>query len=457
MANKPSIPSGTRDFGPEEVAKRQYIIDTIKRVYHLYGYQPLETPVMENLSTLLGKYGDEGDKLVYKILNSGDWTSKLKNEDKSAYSLNPFTDYKLITEKGLRYDLTVPFARYVVMHQHELNFPFRRYQIQPVWRADRPQKGRYREFFQCDADVIGSNSLLLDAELVLMIRDVFETLKMNVTVRLNNRKILDGLAHYAGCEDRFNQMVIILDKADKIGLDGVKKELTELGLSDEQTERITDYLDFKGDNSQKLEYLSAIMHNETGKKGLAELTELRDRIAEYYSKHVDVEFDLSLARGLSYYTGTIYEVVSRDVQMGSILGGGRYDDLTGIFGLPNMSGVGISFGLDRIYDVLNELSLYPADILRSSDVLFIPFDLTCEKAALHYADEFRHNGLRVEVYPDVDAKLGKKFKYADGKKIRYAILIGEDEFKGGFMTVKDLVSGEQRQMKQPEAIALIKA
>ena len=455
MAGKPSIPSGTRDFGPEEVAKRQYIIDTIKQVYHRYGFQPLETPVMENLSTLLGKYGDEGDKLVYRILNSGDFLKKATDTDLQERNIAQLAG--VVSEKGLRYDLTVPFARYVVMHQHELSFPFRRYQIQPVWRADRPQKGRYREFYQCDADVIGSNSLLLDAELILMIRDVFEQLRMNVTLRINNRKILDGLAHYADCREQFNELVTTLDKADKIGMEGVQKELTTIGLNEEQINKITDYLGFRGDNKQKLHYLENILQNDIGRQGLEELWELKDRVAEYWSNHVEVEIDLSLARGLSYYTGTIYEAVSRDVQMGSILGGGRYDNLTGIFGLPNMSGVGISFGLDRIYDILNELNLYPSTILRSSDVLFIPFDLTCEKAALHYADEFRHNGLRVEVYPDVDTKLGKKFKYADGKGIHFAIMIGEEEFKGGYLTLKNLQTGEQMKTSQKEAIDRIKS
>lgn len=454
MANKPSIPSGTRDFGPQEVARRQYIIDTIRAVYHAYGFQPLETPVMENLSTLLGKYGEEGDKLVYRILNSGDFLKKAEDADLQSKNVQKLAG--VVSEKGLRYDLTVPFARYVVMNQHELSFPFRRYQIQPVWRADRPQKGRYREFYQCDADVIGSNSLMLDAELVLMIRDVFEQLKLNVTIRLNNRKILDGLAHYADCENHFQAMVIIMDKADKIGVDGVKKELANLNLNELQIERISEYLQLEGSNQDKLNFLGKIMQSEKGKKGVAELTELMDRVAEYWSDHVRVEIDLTLARGLSYYTGTIYEVVSRDVPMGSILGGGRYDDLTGIFGLPNMSGVGISFGLDRIYDILNELQAYPPNILRSTDVLFIPFDLTCEKAALHYADEFRHAGLRVEVYPDHDVKLAKKFKYADNKGIRFAIMVGEEEFKGSYLTVKNLATGEQEQLKQKEAIDKVK-
>ncbi len=453
MAAKPSIPSGTRDFGPEEVAKRQYIIDTIKQVYHRYGFQPLETPVMENLTTLLGKYGDEGDKLVYRIINSGDFLKKASDADLQERNIGKLAG--ALSEKGLRYDLTVPFARYVVMHQHELSFPFRRYQIQPVWRADRPQKGRYREFYQCDADVIGSNSLLLDAELILMIRDVFEQLQMQVTLRINNRKILDGLAHYAQCQEQFNELVTTLDKADKIGMDGVRKELTTIGLNDDQVAKITDYLSCSGDNKQKLQYLENILQNDIGRQGLEELWELKDRVAEYWSNHVEVEIDLSLARGLSYYTGTIYEAVSRDVQMGSILGGGRYDNLTGIFGLPHMSGVGISFGLDRIYDILNELNRYPAAILRSSDVLFIPFDLTCEKAAMHYADEFRHNGLRAEVYPDVVTKLSKKFKYADSKGIRFAIMIGEEEFKGGYLTLKNLQTGEQTKLSQREAINII--
>lgn len=454
MSNKPGIPSGTRDFLPSEVLKRNYIIDTIRGIYARYGYQPLETPAMENLSTLLGKYGDEGDKLLYRILNSGDFLKKANDTDWQEKNISNLAGQ--LAEKGLRYDLTVPFARFVVMNRNELTFPFKRYQIQPVWRADRPQKGRYREFYQCDADVIGSKSLLLDAEMVLMIRDVFEALKMNVTVRLNNRKILDGLSQHLEAGDNFQSLVMTMDKADKIGIDGVVEELTKQGFSEAQTDKLKAYLGFEGDNRAKIRFLKETLLNETGKQGVDELEEVMERLAQYWSKYVDVTIDLTLARGLSYYTGTIYETVSRDVQMGSILGGGRYDDLTGVFGLPDTSGVGISFGLDRIYDIMSQLDLFPSGISKGSDVLFIPMDRRCELAAMHYADQFRHHDLSAEIYPDLNHKMGKKFKYADQKGIAYAIIIGEEEFTGSFLTVKDMASGEQKQLKQSEAIEVIK-
>ena len=451
MKQKPTIPSGTRDFGPAEVARRNYIIDTIKQVYELYGYQPLETPVMENLSTLTGKYGDEGDKLLFKILNSGDF---LKDTD--PILLNERNSNKIlssISEKGLRYDLTVPFARYVVMHQNEITFPFKRYQIQPVWRADRPQKGRYREFYQCDADVIGSNSLLLDAELVMVIRDVFEKLNLNVTIRLNNRKILDGLNEYIGETEKNLLLVTIIDKLDKIGIDGVANELKEKEFSDDQVEKIKSVIQFSGDTNAKINFLENVFRGEKGKKGVEEVKELFSKLKGIESNHIKIAFDLTLARGLSYYTGTIYEVISNDVKMGSILGGGRYDDLTGIFGLPNMSGVGISFGLDRIYDVINELNLFPESALTQTQVLIIPFDADAEIAAINYAKQLRSENIKTEIYPDLNAKTGKKFKYADDKKIPYTAVIGSNEMAEEKLSLKNMQSGEQKLVSIDELIA----
>jgi len=447
---KPSIPKGTRDFGPEEVSKRNYIIDTIKNVYELYGFQPLETPVMENLSTLMGKYGADGDKLLFKILNSGDY---LKDAD--VVSLTEKNSNKLIadiSEKGLRYDLTVPFARYVVMNQNEISFPFKRYQIQPVWRADRPQKGRYREFYQCDADAIGSNSLLIDAELVMIIKEVFEKLNLKVTIRLNNRKILDGLNEYIGETEKNLLLVNIIDKLDKIGIEGVIKELKEQSFTNEQVNKITEILDFNGIAAEKITFLENKFTGEKGKKGIAEIQELFEKIKGVENKNVTIDFDLKLARGLSYYTGTIYEVISNDVKIGSILGGGRYDDLTGIFGLPNMSGVGISFGLDRIYDVISELNLFPESALKTTQVLFIPFEEAAEKMCLNYATQLRSENIRCEIYPDLNVKMPKKFKYADDKKIPYAAVIGSNEIKENKITLKNMSTGDQQSISIEELI-----
>jgi len=455
MSKKPNIPSGTRDFLPAQVAKRNYITDIIRQVYTKYGYQPLETPAMENLTTLLGKYGDEGDKLVYRILNSGDFLKKASDNDLANRDISAVGS--AVSEKGLRYDLTVPFARFVVMNRNDITFPFKRYQIQPVWRADRPQKGRYREFWQCDADVIGSKSLLLDAEMVLMIKDVFEHLKMKVLVRLNNRKILDGLAHYLEASDKFGTLMVAIDKADKIGIEGVLAELEKQGFSETQQQRLSEYLNFDGTNKEKIKYLHSILLNESGKAGIDELVEVMERLSQYWSSHVDVEIDLTLARGLSYYTGTIYEAVSKEVKMGSILGGGRYDDLTGVFGLPDTSGVGISFGLDRIYDVMEQSDLFPKEITKGSEVLFIPMDMQCEKAAMHYANEFRQNGVSAEIYPDLDVKMGKKFKYAESNHIDFAIILGQEEYLKGYLTLKNLNTGEQHQVNQSEAIITIKS
>lgn len=448
---KPSIPSGTRDFSPPEVAKRNYIINTIKSVYELYGYQPLETPVMENLSTLMGKYGAEGDKLLFKILNSGDY---LKDAD--AELLQGKNSNKLlssISEKGLRYDLTVPFARYVVMHQNEITFPFKRYQIQPVWRADRPQKGRYREFYQCDADVIGSKSLLYDAELVMMICDVYTKLNIKTTLKLNNRKILDGLNDYIGETEKNVVLITIIDKVDKIGMDGMEKELIENGFVAEQIQKIKSIVQLQGSNEEKISFLENAFTSEKGKHGVAEMKELFGRLENFEPGNTQIVFDLSLARGLSYYTGTIYEAVADDVKIGSILGGGRYDDLTGIFGLPNMSGVGISFGLDRTYDVLTELNLFPENATAGTQILIIPFDADCEVAAMQYATQLRKENISTEVYPDLQAKTGKKFKYADDKKIPFTIIIGSEELENKFVSLKNMQSGEQKQFTIEEVIA----
>jgi len=448
---KPSIPKGTRDFGPEEVSKRNYIINIIKSVYELYGYQPLETPVMENLTTLMGKYGEEGDKLLFKILNSGDYLKDVDADiiqDKNANKL-----LSQISEKGLRYDLTVPFARYVVMNQNELSFPFKRYQIQPVWRADKPQKGRYREFYQCDADVIGSNSILLDAELVMMIADVFGKLNLSVTIRLNNRKILDGLNEYIGETEKNVALITAIDKLDKIGIDSVAAELIERGFNTSQIDKIKSILNFNGDIESKINFLESIFTGEKGKKGILEIKSLFEKIAGIGNNSIKINFDLTLARGLSYYTGTIYEVISNDVKIGSILGGGRYDDLTGIFGLPNMSGVGISFGLDRIYDVISELNRFPDSALSNSQVLFIPMDDDAEKFAVESARLLRDENIRCEVYPDLNAKSGKKFKYADDKKIPYCAVIGSNEMAEQKVMLKTMSSGVQRLVNLPELIA----
>ncbi len=450
---KPGIPKGTRDFGPEEVAKRNYIIGTIRKVYELYGYQPLETPVMENLATLMGKYGEEGDKLLFKVLNSGDF---LKDADAQLLAeKNSNKVLSAVSEKGLRYDLTVPFARYVVMHQNEITFPFKRYQIQPVWRADRPQKGRYREFYQCDADVIGSNSLLLDAEMVMMIADVFSRLGLRVTIRLNNRKILDGLNEYIGETEKNVALITAIDKLDKIGKEGVQQELREKGFTEAQIAKTENILSLSGNATEKIAALEKLFTGEKGKKGISEIQELFAKIAHVGSAHIQIAFDLTLARGLSYYTGTIYEVVSNDVQMGSILGGGRYDDLTGIFGLPNMSGVGISFGLDRIYDVLTELNRFPESATQHTQVLFITFDAEAEAVALRYAGTLRDADIRCEIYPDVQAKTAKKFKYADDKKIPYCAIIGSNEIAEQKVMLKNMQSGEQQLLSTDEVIDLI--
>lgn len=447
---KPSIPKGTRDFGPVEMTRRNYIFDTIRRVFRRYGYQPIETPAMENLSTLLGKYGDEGDKLLFKILNSGDFLQAAGgplnvNSDKAALQ---------ISEKGLRYDLTVPFARYVVQHQSELTFPFKRFQIQPVWRADRPQKGRYREFYQCDVDVVGTNSILCEVELVQIAADVFKALGINVCLKINNRKILAGMAEAIGAPDKMMDITIAIDKLDKIGIDNVNAELRENGLSAEQVEALQPILGLSGDKEQKLAGLEAILTSEVGKKGIEEVRTLFGYIDEL-GVDIMTELDLTLARGLNYYTGAIFEVKALDTEIGSISGGGRYDNLTGIFGLDGLSGVGISFGADRIYDVMTRLDLFPSEANASTDVLVANFGGEDELYSLGVLAKMRAAGLSGEMYPE-SAKMKKQMGYADKRGIRFVVLCGETERLAGSVTVKDMSNGQQQTIGLDEAVALIK-
>lgn len=437
MAQKPSIPKGTRDFSPAEMMRRQYIFDTIKRVFRAYGFAPLETPAMENLSTLLGKYGDEGDKLLFKILNSGDYASGLTDEEVRQASK--------ICEKGLRYDLTVPFARYVVQHQGELTFPFKRYQIQPVWRADRPQKGRYREFYQCDVDVIGTRSLLCEVELVEIVERVFRALGIRVALKMNNRKILYGIAEAIGHADKMMDITVAIDKLEKIGLENVKAELLERGLSQEAVDRLQPILELSGDNREKLDRLREVLAaSETGQKGIAEMETIFGYV-ERLGIDLQVELDLSLARGLNYYTGAIFEVKALDYAIGSICGGGRYDDLTGIFGMPNLSGVGISFGADRIYDVMTGLNLFPEEVNCTTRVLFTNLGPAEETAVLPLLRAMRGEGVSAEIYPEA-GKMKKQMEYANRRGIPYVVIIGSQELESGAATVKDMRSGEQRQV-----------
>jgi histidyl-tRNA synthetase len=450
MANKPSIPKGTRDFSPEEIRKREYIFDTVRKVFRLYGYQPIETPAMENLSTLLGKYGEEGDKLIFRILNSGDFLvnvdeADFKNRDTQRLSSQ-------ICEKGLRYDLTVPFARYVVQHRDEIVFPFRRYQIQPVWRADRPQKGRYREFFQCDVDVIGSDSLLNEFELVKIIADIFGLLKINIMIRLNNRKVLAGIAGYIGESARISDITVAIDKLEKIGIDGVNEELKDKGVSPDAIQKLQPVINLKGNTNTKLQKLEELFsQSETGMKGVNELKTLFSYF-EMENMASKVELDITLARGLNYYTGAIIEVKSADVAIGSICGGGRYDDLTGIFGLEGVSGVGVSFGADRIYDVMEQLGLFTELSEAPADVLVLNFGDTELQYALKILDLLRSNGLKAELYPD-PVKLKKQMSYADSGKIPYIIIAGEDEIRTGEVTIKMMSSGEQKRVKLNELVS----
>jgi len=443
MASKPSIPKGTRDFSPTEVAKRQYIIQTIKSNFEKFGFQPIETPSFENSETLMGKYGEEGDRLIFKILNSGEYLKDVPLE---------FLEYKQekaitpkISEKALRYDLTVPFARYVVQHQNEIEFPFKRYQIQPVWRADRPQKGRFREFFQCDADVVGSKSLWQEVELVQLYDTVFSSLGLNgVTVKINNRKILSGIAEVIGASDKLIDFTVALDKLDKIGEDGVKKEMIEKGISEEAIVKVQPLFNFTGSISEKIEKLSQLLaSSEEGMKGVEELRFICDNVTNLGLTTAILDLDVTLARGLNYYTGAIFEVAApKGVAMGSIGGGGRYDDLTGIFGLKNMSGVGISFGLDRIYLVIEELGLFPETVTESSKALFVNYGDEEAFYALQAIKNLRASGIKVELYPD-KAKVGKQFQYADKRNIPFAVIVGGEEMNSNTYSLKNLVSGEQ--------------
>lgn len=439
MNRKPSIPKGTRDFGPAEMAGRNYIFDTIKNIFKRFGYAPLETPSMETLSTLLGKYGDEGDKLLFKILNSGDAFRHVDlNQDSNAISMK-------VCEKGLRYDLTVPFARYVVQHQNDITFPFRRYQIQPVWRADKPQKGRYREFYQCDADVIGSKSLINELELVQIVDSVFAAFDVNVCIKINNRKVLAGLAEVSGFPDKLVDITVAIDKIDKIGLDAVKEELLERGIDEKGISIIEPVLTLRGTNEEKLSKMRPILaSSEIGTLGINELEELFDYIAEVGIKQ-EVEIDLSLARGLNYYTGAIFEVKAKDFEIGSICGGGRYDDLTGIFGLANMSGVGISFGADRIYDVLKGLDKFPKNAIAGTKILFINMGAKETSYCLPIVKALRDKNIAVELFPD-SVKLRKQFSYADKKNIKYVIIVGDEEMKAGEVTLKNMETGEQKRL-----------
>lgn len=447
MAQKPSIPKGTRDFSSVEMARRNYIFDTIRSVFRLYGFTPIETPSMENLSTLMGKYGEEGDKLLFKILNSGDYLLKANRE--AIESGDSAKATPSIAEKGLRYDLTVPFARYVVQHRGELQMPFKRYQIQPVWRADRPQKGRYREFYQCDADVVGTDSLISEIELIQLIDEVFNRLNIRITIKLNNRKILAGIAEYIGAPDKMVDITVAIDKIDKIGIDNVNAELSERGLSDEAISALRPILEIGGTIDQRLASLQTLLEKSAeGSLGVKELREVINGTNALGLK-ADLDLDVSLARGLNYYTGTIIEVKARDVAIGSITGGGRYDNLTGVFGMPGLSGVGISFGADRIYDVLNALDLYPDNTLQSTRVMFANLGTAEVTASMKLAKELRSEGIAVEVYPDT-AKLKKQLAWADGHNIPYVAIIGESELAEGAVTLKNMVNGEQRTIPHDE-------
>ncbi len=450
MAQTPSIPKGTRDFSPEIMVKRNYIFDTIKSVFKLYGYMPLETPAMENLSTLMGKYGEEGDKLLFKILNSGDFIGDVPESE--LLERNSLRLTNRIAEKGLRYDLTVPFARFVVQHQNELTFPFKRYQIQPVWRADRPQKGRYREFYQCDVDVVGSDSLLHEAELVQMVDEVYRRLNIRVRLLMNNRKILAGIAETIGYPDRLTDITVAIDKMDKIGLENVNAELREKGISAEAVEKLQPILNLEGGNAEKLEKLRHVLQaSETGLKGIEELEKVFGYL-DGVGVETEVRLDLTLARGLSYYTGAIFEVKALDVPIGSITGGGRYDDLTGIFGLKNMSGVGISFGADRIFDVMQQLDLFPKqDNTATTRLLFVNFGEQEERYCLPLLKKLRAAGINTEIYPEA-AKMKKQMGYADKKGIPFVAIVGENEMQRATVSLKDMASGEQTELRPEELI-----
>lgn len=450
MATKPGIPKGTRDFSPVEMAKRNYIFDTIRKVFHLYGFQQIETPSMENLSTLMGKYGEEGDKLLFKIQNSGDYFSGLTDEE--LLSRNAAKLASKFCEKGLRYDLTVPFARYVVMHREELTFPFKRFQIQPVWRADRPQKGRYREFYQCDADVVGSNSLLNEVELVQMIDTVFTQFGIRVAIKINNRKILSGIAEIIGEADKIVDITVAIDKLDKIGLDNVNAELASKGIPQEAIDKLQPIIQLSGTNEEKLDTLKQVLAaSQTGMKGIEESEFILKTLAGLNIRS-EVELDLTLARGLNYYTGAIFEVKALDVQIGSISGGGRYDNLTGVFGMEGVSGVGISFGADRIYDVLNQFDLYPKDASAGTQVLFVNFGEAETAYVLPILAKVRAAGISAEIYPD-SAKMKKQMSYANAKAVPFVAIVGENEMQEGKVTLKNMATGEQALITPDELIA----
>ena len=450
MAQKPSIPKGTRDFGPVEMAKRNYIFNTIRSVYELYGFQQIETPAQETLQTLMGKYGEEGDKLLFKILNSGDYLSKI--EDSELTERNTLRLASKICEKGLRYDLTVPFARYVVMHREELQLPFKRYQVQPVWRADRPQKGRYREFYQFDGDVVGSDSLLNEVELMQIVDTVFTRFGVRVQIKINNRKILTGIAEVIGAADKIVDITVAIDKLDKIGIDNVNQELREDGLSEEQIQKLQPIIMLEGSNEEKLNTIAEVLaSSETGLKGVEET---RYILGFLTALNNEIQLDLTLARGLSYYTGAIFEVKALDTPMGSISGGGRYDNLTGIFGMPGLSGVGISFGVDRIYDVLNALDLYPKDSLNTTQVLFINFGEQETAYCLPIINKVRASDIRAEIYPDA-TKMKKQMSYANAKQIPFVVLAGESEMAAQKVTLKNMETGEQQLVTTEELINAI--
>ncbi len=449
---KPSIPKGTRDFLPSEMVKRNYIFDTIKNVFRKYGFSQIETPAMENLSTLMGKYGDEGDKLLFKILNSGDFLSKVDESaltDKNSVKLTP-----KISEKGLRYDLTVPFARFVVQHRNDISFPFKRYQIQPVWRADRPQKGRYREFFQCDVDVVGSNSLMNELELIQIVDEVYQKFKINVVLKLNNRKILSGIAEVVGESDRIIDITVAIDKMEKIGLEKVNLELAQKGISEEAIDKIQPILKLSGNNEDKLKELKQILAtSEIGLKGVEEVETILS-LCKSVGVGTEIELDLTLARGLNYYTGAIFEVKAKDVAIGSITGGGRYDNLTGVFGLSGVSGVGISFGADRIYDVLNQLNLYPETSTEQTQILFVGFGEKELTYSLNWAKNLREKDINVEIYPEA-VKMKKQMAYANNKNIPFVAIVGESEMEVGKVMLKNMALGEQKLVSQEELANLL--
>jgi len=454
MAQKPSIPKVTRDFSPMEMAKRNYIFDTIKQVYQLYGFQQIETPAMETLGTLMGKYGEEGDKLLFKVLNSGDFLTKVSDEE--LQERNALHLAAKLCEKGLRYDLTVPFARYVVMHREELQLPFKRYQMQPVWRADRPQKGRYREFWQFDGDIVGSDSLLNEVELMQIVDTVFSRFGVRVQIKINNRKILTGIAEVIGAAEKIVDITVAIDKLDKIGLDNVNQELREDGLSEQQIEKLQPIISLEGSNDEKLNTIADVLAaSETGLKGVEETRTILDTLKKLGLKN-EIQLDLTLARGLNYYTGAIFEVKALDVQIGSITGGGRYDNLTGIFGMPGISGVGISFGVDRIFDVLNALDCYPKDAVNGTQLLFINFGEKETAYCLPAVAKAREAGIRTEIFPD-SSKMKKQMSYANAKQIPFVVLAGENEMAEGKFTLKNMLTGNQQLVTTEELIDIVKS